>query len=51
MCILQPFAWEAREFLRKKLIGKEVLFSVEYKVPGTGREYGCIYLQKGICFN
>ena len=44
---LQPFAWEAREFLRKKLIGKEVLFSVEYKVPGTGREYGCIYLQKG----
>lgn len=44
----QPFAWEAREFLRKKLIGKEVLFSVEYKVPGTGREYGCIYLQKGI---
>lgn len=43
----EPFAWEAREFLRKKLIGKEVLFSVEYKVPGTGREYGCIYLQKG----
>ena len=25
-----------------------MLFSVEYKVPGTGREYGCIYLQKGI---
>ena len=24
-----------------------MLFSVEYKVPGTGREYGCIYLQKG----
>ncbi|XP_074613274.1 staphylococcal nuclease domain-containing protein 1-like [Acropora palmata] len=43
----EPFAWEAREFLRKKLIGKEVLFTVEYKVPGTGREYGCIFLQKG----
>ncbi|XP_068744654.1 staphylococcal nuclease domain-containing protein 1-like [Montipora capricornis] len=43
----EPFAWEAREFLRKKLIGKEVLFTVEYKVPGTGREYGCIYLKKG----
>ena len=47
----QPFAWEAREFLRKKLIGKEVLFSVEYKVPGTGREYGCIFLQKGTVLN
>lgn len=43
----EPFAWESREFLRKKLIGKEVLFSIEYKVPGTGREYGCIFLPKG----
>jgi staphylococcal nuclease domain-containing protein 1 len=42
----EPYAWEAREFLRKKLIGKEVVFTVEYKVPGTGREYGCIYLGK-----
>ncbi|XP_001635744.2 staphylococcal nuclease domain-containing protein 1 [Nematostella vectensis] len=41
----EPFAWEAREFLRTRLIGKEVLFSVEYKVPGTGREYGCIFLK------
>ena len=24
---------------------------MEYKVPGTGREYGCIYLQKGILIN
>ncbi len=46
-CTLQPFAWESREFLRKKLIGKEVSFTVEYKAPGTGREYGCIYLGKG----
>jgi len=42
----EPFAWEAREYLRTRLIGKEVLFSVEYQVPGTGREYGCIYLPK-----
>ncbi|XP_069102098.1 staphylococcal nuclease domain-containing protein 1-like [Argopecten irradians] len=42
----EPFAWEAREFLRKKLINKEVVFTVEYKVPGTGREYGCVYLGK-----
>ncbi|XP_062586352.1 staphylococcal nuclease domain-containing protein 1-like [Saccostrea cucullata] len=42
----EPFAWEAREYLRKKLIGKEVAFVIEYTVPGTGREYGCVYLGK-----
>ncbi|KAK6171496.1 hypothetical protein SNE40_019673 [Patella caerulea] len=42
----EPWAWEAREFLRKKVIGKEVAFTVEYKAPGTGREYGCVYLGK-----
>ena len=40
---LQPYAWEAREFLRKKLTGKEIQFYVEYKVPGSGKEYGCVY--------
>ena len=43
----QPFAWEAREFVRKRLIGKEVMFTIEYKPPGSTREYGCVYLQKG----
>ncbi|XP_056013676.1 staphylococcal nuclease domain-containing protein 1-like isoform X1 [Ostrea edulis] len=42
----EPFAWEAREYLRKKLIGKDVAFVIEYTVPGTGREYGCVYLGK-----
>lgn len=40
----EPFAWDAREFLRKKLIGKEVNFTVEHKIP-SGREYGTIYLK------
>jgi len=47
---LQPFAWEAREFVRKKLIGKEVCFTVEYKAPGSGKEFGCIFLGKGVYF-
>ena len=47
MCMFQPFAWEAREFLRKKVIGKEVTFTVEYKPPAAGREYGFIFLGKG----
>ncbi|KFM78204.1 Nuclease domain-containing protein 1, partial [Stegodyphus mimosarum] len=41
----EPFAWEAREFLRKKLIGKEVYFVVE-KPVNSNREYGTIYLGK-----
>lgn len=42
----QPWGFPAREFLRKKLIGKEVCFTVEYKTP-QGREYGMVYLGKG----
>ncbi|XP_017656908.1 staphylococcal nuclease domain-containing protein 1 isoform X1 [Nannospalax galili] len=41
----EPWAFPAREFLRKKLIGKEVCFTVENKTP-QGREYGMIYLGK-----
>jgi len=42
----EAYAWEAREFLRQKLVGKEVVFTVEYKVPSSGREYGFLYLGK-----
>uniref|UniRef100_A0A8C9SWA2 Staphylococcal nuclease domain-containing protein n=1 Tax=Scleropages formosus TaxID=113540 RepID=A0A8C9SWA2_SCLFO len=41
----EPWAFQAREFLRKKMIGKEVCFSVEIKTP-QGREYGMVYLGK-----
>lgn len=37
----EPFAWEAREFLRKMLVGKEIKFVVEHKAPS--REYGTIW--------
>lgn len=43
----EPWAWEAREFLRKKLIGEEVLFTSE-KPPNAMREYGTIYLGKDL---
>lgn len=42
----EPYAWESREYLRKKIVGKEVSFTIEYKPPGAGREYGFIYLGK-----
>ncbi|KAG1953287.1 ribonuclease TUDOR [Pimephales promelas] len=41
----EPWAFQAREFLRKKVIGKEVCFTVENKTP-QGREYGMVYLGK-----
>ncbi|XP_012520220.1 PREDICTED: staphylococcal nuclease domain-containing protein 1 [Propithecus coquereli] len=41
----EPWAFPAREFLRKKLIGKEVCFTIENRTP-QGREYGMIYLGK-----
>ncbi|CAB4064975.1 SND1 [Lepeophtheirus salmonis] len=37
----EPYAWEAREFLRKLLVGKSVLGTVNYTVP-SGREYGVL---------
>uniref|UniRef100_A0A3Q3FEJ7 Staphylococcal nuclease domain-containing protein 1 n=1 Tax=Labrus bergylta TaxID=56723 RepID=A0A3Q3FEJ7_9LABR len=39
----EPYAFQAREFLRKKLIGKEICFTVEIKTA-LGREYGMVYL-------
>uniref|UniRef100_A0A8C6NKQ8 Staphylococcal nuclease domain-containing protein 1 n=1 Tax=Nothobranchius furzeri TaxID=105023 RepID=A0A8C6NKQ8_NOTFU len=41
----EPWAFQAREFLRKKLIGKEVCFTVEIRTS-LGREYGMVYLGK-----
>ncbi|ROI15499.1 Staphylococcal nuclease domain-containing protein 1 [Anabarilius grahami] len=41
----EPWAFHAREFMRKKVIGKEVCFTVENKTP-QGREYGMVYLAK-----
>lgn len=39
----EPWAWEAREFLRSKLIGEEVYFTSE-RPPNANRDYGVIYL-------
>lgn len=42
----EPFSWEAREFLRKKLVGKKVFFKTAGQVSGvskTPRYYGDIF--------
>ncbi|OBZ88433.1 Nuclease domain-containing protein 1 [Choanephora cucurbitarum] len=43
----EPFGFQAREFLRKLVVGKEVSFVSDYTVPTTQREYGTIYLSNG----
>jgi len=40
----EPFAFEAREFLRKKCIGKLVSFQVEYRNADTKRDFGTVFL-------
>eukprot|EP00118_Oscarella_pearsei_P025078 m.307457 g.307457 ORF g.307457 m.307457 type:complete len:902 (+) comp42308_c0_seq1:69-2774(+) len=42
----EPFAFEAREFVRKLLAGKQVTFAVEYKVPKSEREYGTVWIAR-----
>lgn len=40
----EPFAWECREFLRKKLIGQAVTFVLVYRTTTNDREYGELFL-------
>jgi len=40
----EPYAWEAREFLRKLLIGKEVQYREDYKVSGNSVIAATIFL-------
>ncbi|KAG2491495.1 hypothetical protein HYH03_010073 [Edaphochlamys debaryana] len=43
----EPFAWEAREFLRKKCVGQPCVFRVDYVVEAIGnREFGSVFLNQ-----
>lgn len=42
----EPFAWEAREYLRKLLIGKEVVFTSEKPLNAGRVEYGTVWAGK-----
>ncbi|ETN74249.1 nuclease-like protein [Necator americanus] len=39
----EPFAWDSREFLRKKLVGQVVTFVKEF-TAASGRDHGKVYL-------
>eukprot|EP00850_Spirogloea_muscicola_P016978 SM000141S00922 [mRNA] locus=s141:240772:249829:- [translate_table: standard] len=40
----EPYAWASRESLRKKCIGKDVIFKVDYAVPSIKREFGSVFM-------
>lgn len=43
----EPFAWEAREFVRSRVIGQTIAYTVEHTVSNaTNRDYGAILLGK-----
>ncbi|KXZ48282.1 hypothetical protein GPECTOR_29g59 [Gonium pectorale] len=43
----EPFAWESREFLRRKCIGQPCVFRVDYVVEAIGnREFGSVFLNQ-----
>ncbi|PRP74122.1 hypothetical protein PROFUN_06447 [Planoprotostelium fungivorum] len=39
----EPFAFASREFLRKKLVGKQVSYLIETKDPKSGKEYATVF--------
>lgn len=43
----QPFGWEAREFVRRRTVGRRVHFSVNHKNATSGREYGAVVIDAG----
>lgn len=43
----EPYAWEAREYLRQRLIGQEVYFHSE-RPPNANRDYGYICLGRDV---
>mmetsp|Transcript_36162 Transcript_36162/g.91251 ORF Transcript_36162/g.91251 Transcript_36162/m.91251 type:complete len:949 (-) Transcript_36162:968-3814(-) len=40
----EPFAWQSREFLRKKAIGQPCIFRVDYVLENVSREFGSVFI-------
>eukprot|EP00055_Hartaetosiga_balthica_P002903 m.5706 g.5706 ORF g.5706 m.5706 type:complete len:877 (-) comp2457_c0_seq1:83-2713(-) len=39
----EPCAWDSREFVRRKIVGKKIKYFIEYSVP-SGRDFGHIVI-------
>jgi staphylococcal nuclease domain-containing protein 1 len=42
----EPYAFETREYLRKKLVGREICYTVDFQIPQSNRLMCSIYLGK-----
>ncbi|KAL4429360.1 hypothetical protein ABPG77_005134 [Micractinium sp. CCAP 211/92] len=43
----EPFAWQAREFLRKLCVGKPCVFRIDYQLEAAGnREFGSVFVNE-----
>jgi staphylococcal nuclease domain-containing protein 1 len=42
----EPYAFETREYLRKKLIGQEIFYTIDFQIPQTNRLICTVYLGK-----
>lgn len=42
----EPYAFEAREYLRKKLVGQEICYTVDFQIPQSNRLMCTVYLGK-----
>jgi len=43
----EPFAWESRDYLRRKCVGKTVKYQVTRPGMRAGRDYGTVFLEEG----
>ena len=42
----EPYAFETREFLRKKLVGREISYTIDFVIPQSNRSMCTVYLGK-----
>ncbi|CAF3045934.1 unnamed protein product [Rotaria sp. Silwood2] len=42
----EPYAFETREFLRKKLVGREICYTIDFQIPQSNRLMCTVYLGK-----
>lgn len=46
VAIDEPYAFETREYLRKKLVGQEISYTVDFQIPQSNRLMCTVYLGK-----
>lgn len=42
----EPYAFETREYLRKKLVGREICYTIDFQIPQSNRLMCTVYLGK-----